>query len=188
MEKDIIFTTWCTTFILFDFGGPHCVILSAFISLHDNPRDILTFSWIINIDNMNIISSRICPIVMCRRKFDVNFLIIDSDGFNIIHGIDWLSTFYAIVDYKNKSIIFQVPNHREFKFLGAARHQNQQNSKLDLHVKSILQWIQKMQPFQWCQNILIYLQISLSNTLLRVEQNFLLIVFLVRHLYKKHTE
>lgn len=50
--------------------------------------------------------------VISGREFYANLLVIDSGR------MDWLSTFYAVIDCRSRKTIFQILFHSKLKFLG----------------------------------------------------------------------
>ena len=71
-----------------------------------------------------ITTSRVCrsyPVVICGREFSANMFMINIGGYDVILGMTWLSKYHAVIDCRNKSIIFQIPHQPEFQFVGESR-------------------------------------------------------------------
>lgn len=69
---------------------------------------------------MGIISSKICrmyPIVVCKREFYINLLVINTQGFDMILGMDWLKNFHAVKNNWKISVFFIEPNHSQLDFI-----------------------------------------------------------------------
>lgn len=69
---------------------------------------------------MGIISSKICrmyPIMVCKREFYINLLVINTQGFDMILGMDWLSTFHAVINCPKRSVVFMTSKHLKFEFI-----------------------------------------------------------------------
>ena len=45
-------------------------------------------------------------------------LILDTRGYNVILGMTWLNKYYAVIDYRNKKVIFRIPHQPKFQFNG----------------------------------------------------------------------
>lgn len=60
---------------------------------------------------------RLCPIIANKRKFYANLLLINTHGFIVILGIDWLSNFHVVIDCQKTSIVLEGPNHPKFEFV-----------------------------------------------------------------------
>ena len=56
------------------------------------------------------------PIVICGREFWANLMVIDNSGFDVVLGMDWLGTSFALIDCRKKGVTFRVPSLPEFKF------------------------------------------------------------------------
>lgn len=68
-----------------------------------------------------IISSMMCRlylVMVCKREFYVNFLVINTYRFGVILMMDWLNTFHAVIGYCWRSIVFRILDHLKFEFVG----------------------------------------------------------------------
>lgn len=61
---------------------------------------------------------KLLPCTALQREFYANILIIDTHGFDVILKINWLGTFYEMVDSRRKSIVFKIPDNLKLKFVG----------------------------------------------------------------------
>ena len=52
------------------------------------------------------------------RELLVDLVLMDVINFDVILGMDWLARHYAILDYREKVVIFRIPNDEEFQFRG----------------------------------------------------------------------
>lgn len=59
-----------------------------------------------------------CSLSFGDRKFSADLLLILMHDFDIILGMDWLTTYHASVDCFSKEIIFKIPREIEFWFQG----------------------------------------------------------------------
>ncbi|KAA0067364.1 gag protease polyprotein [Cucumis melo var. makuwa] len=50
---------------------------------------------------------------------DVTLLVLDMQDFDVILGMDWLSTNHASIDCFRKEVVFDPPSGTSFKFKGA---------------------------------------------------------------------
>jgi len=85
---------------LFDSGTSHCFISDSFTALHSIPL------------NGVVISNRIytdCTVELCNRKPVVDMLVLDTRGYDVILGMTWLSRYHAVINCRNKSVIFKNP-------------------------------------------------------------------------------
>jgi len=45
-------------------------------------------------------------------------LVLDTRGYDVILVMAWLSKYYAVIDYRNRKVIFRIPHQPEFQFDG----------------------------------------------------------------------
>jgi len=53
---------------------------------------------------------------------------LDNRGYDVILNMTWLSRYHAIIDCRNKKVIFRIPHQPDFQFIGerkCARKRNQ---------------------------------------------------------------
>ena len=58
-----------------------------------------------------------CVVKIADRELLADLTLLEMWDFDIILGMDWLATHYAIVDCHRKKVIFQVPGEIEFCFV-----------------------------------------------------------------------
>ena len=59
-----------------------------------------------------------CQVLVEGIKLLTNLVLLDVIYFNVILGMDWLAQHYATLDYREKEVIFRIPNDIEFQFRG----------------------------------------------------------------------
>ena len=47
-----------------------------------------------------------------------DLVLLDVIDFEVILGLDWLAQYYASLDFREKIVIFEIPNNDEFRFRG----------------------------------------------------------------------
>jgi len=47
--------------------------------------------------------------------------MIDTGGYDVILGMTRLSKYYAVIDCRNKSVIFRISHQPEFQFVGESK-------------------------------------------------------------------
>ena len=108
-------------YALFDSGASRCFISSAFISAHAIPCVTLERHWTISTGNGSVschLEDKGCPIVISDRSFSADMLVISDCEFDVILGMDWLSSCHAIINCRRKTVVFRILNTPEFEFLG----------------------------------------------------------------------
>ncbi|XP_062075127.1 uncharacterized protein LOC133779150 [Humulus lupulus] len=73
-------------------------------------EDMLVWSWV-----------RVMPVWVEGRELTVDLLILDLHEYDVILGMDWLSKYGAIVNYKKRRVVFKAIGEVSFTFQGAAR-------------------------------------------------------------------
>ena len=51
--------------------------------------------------------------------------MIDTGGYDVILGMTWLSKYHAVIDYRNKSVIFRIPHQPEIQFVRESKASRQ---------------------------------------------------------------
>ena len=59
-----------------------------------------------------------CPISVVGRDLLADLILLDVMEFKVILGMDWLARHYAILDFREKQVIFRIPGDSEFGFRG----------------------------------------------------------------------
>ena len=59
-----------------------------------------------------------CPISVVGRDLLADLILLDVMDFEVILGMDWLARHYAILDCREKQVIFRIPRDSEFGFRG----------------------------------------------------------------------
>lgn len=68
--------------------------------------------------------------VIRNKEFCANLLVFDTHGFDLILKMDQFKTFYAVIYYQNRSIIFRVSKHTKLQFI----EHNSQIEPLEIRV------------------------------------------------------
>jgi hypothetical protein len=63
---------------------------------------------------------QLCPKVNLKIRgvdFVANLIVLESEGINVIHGMDWLSKHKVLIDCTKKSVKLTTPDGEELKFI-----------------------------------------------------------------------
>ena len=115
---------------LFDSGASHCFISSRFVDLHSVPSVKLKDEWEISTGNGIVTTNRMCkscPVEICGRKMDANMFVLETQGYDAILGMTWLSKHHAVINCRDKSVTFRIPSEPEFHFIGEDRESRKKN-------------------------------------------------------------
>ena len=61
---------------------------------------------------------RSCVINIAGRDLVVDLILLYMQDFDAILGMDWLSTYHAVLEFFKKRVIFHIPSQSEFYFEG----------------------------------------------------------------------
>ncbi|XP_058189201.1 uncharacterized protein LOC131306790 [Rhododendron vialii] len=64
---------------------------------------------------------RDCELIIRDRRFTFDFIVLNMLGFDLILGMDWLSTFYATIDCFKRRVRICPPGGSCFEFFGERR-------------------------------------------------------------------
>jgi len=102
---------------LFGSGASHCFVSSRFIALHSTSLICMDYQREISIGNRVITTNRICKactVELCDKKLEADMLVLDTRGYDVILGMTWLNKYHAVIDCRNKKVIFKIPHQPEF--------------------------------------------------------------------------
>ena len=57
-----------------------------------------------------------CNVLVSGRELEANLMLLDMYEFDVILGMDWLSTFHASMDCFGKKVVFRISDQAEFLF------------------------------------------------------------------------
>ncbi|XP_058217426.1 uncharacterized protein LOC131328503 [Rhododendron vialii] len=64
---------------------------------------------------------RDCELIIRDRRFSFDFIVLNMSGFDLILGMDWLSTFHATIDCFKRRVRICPPGGSCFEFVGERR-------------------------------------------------------------------
>ena len=104
--------------VLFDPSASHSFVSPVFASrmAWQPSKLLLSFSVVTPLSdeletNIFFLS---CPVLVEGRKVLAHLVLFDVIDFNVILEMDWLARHYASLDYREKVVIFRIPNDDEF--------------------------------------------------------------------------
>ncbi|XP_020260594.1 uncharacterized protein LOC109836945 [Asparagus officinalis] len=81
-----------------------------------------------------------CPVVVCGRELLADLLVIGTNKFDVILGMDWLNNFHVIINCQYRSVVFKIPDHPEFEFMSSSKVMEQLEYRASMDV--VLTWIE----------------------------------------------
>jgi hypothetical protein len=105
--------------VLFDSGASHSYISAAYVRKHNLPLALLRCQMIVSSPGGDMPARQLCPKVNLKIRgveFIANLIILKSKSIIVILGMDWLSKYKVLIDYK-KSIKLTTPEGKEIEFI-----------------------------------------------------------------------
>ncbi|XP_058202902.1 uncharacterized protein LOC131317362 [Rhododendron vialii] len=111
--------------VLFDSGASHSFIVASFVCALELDTENLDSPLFVETplggkSSLNRICKG-CELVICDRRFDFDFIVLDMSGFDLILRMDWLSTFHAAIDCFKRRVRICPPEGVCFEFHGERR-------------------------------------------------------------------
>jgi hypothetical protein len=108
--------------ILIDLGFTHSFVSPSFACHLGKEPELLDFLMMVDIlvgDSLvTDLVYRSCVVQIADRDLLVDLILLDIQDFDVILGMDWLSTYHDSVDCYSKCVTFHIPNQSEFHFKG----------------------------------------------------------------------
>ncbi|GFY91298.1 hypothetical protein Acr_07g0014940 [Actinidia rufa] len=115
-----IFNSWAT--VLIDTGASCSFIASAFAFALGLEVDLLDSTLFVDTPVGGVVPlnrvCRGCVLVIADRHIEADLVVMDMSGFDIILGMDWLSSNRAIVDCFRRRVTITISSGDSFYFVG----------------------------------------------------------------------
>ena len=109
--------------VLIDPEVTHSFISTSLVKLLGLPTGLLQFNMLVSMPiGKSFLTTKVVKndsIVIRGRKLHVDLILLELHDFDIILGMDWLATHYALVDCFVKKATFRIPREPEFCFEGS---------------------------------------------------------------------
>ena len=119
--KGIIPVSTTYAYALFDPDATHSFISSNFAKKHNFKFEPMESELFVDtpVGGVEVTDSvcKSCVVKIVDTELLAYLTLLEIRDFDIIFGMDWLATYYAIVDCHRKKVIFQVPGEIEFCYL-----------------------------------------------------------------------
>jgi hypothetical protein len=108
--------------VLFISGASHSFISSKFVAKHNLPITIMKYTMIVRSSGGEMKTKHICPaisIAISGVDFLSNLIIIDSQGIDIILGMDWLRKYGGVILCAKRAICLTQEDGTTLEFTAA---------------------------------------------------------------------
>ena len=112
-----------TTLVLFDTGASHSYISRGFVDKYNLPTQALKSPMLVTSPGAEYVASLWCdrlPLRIANYVFPSDLIVLESQGLDVILGMDWLSMYGGNIDCASKSILLTTPEGRRIKYV--SRH------------------------------------------------------------------
>ena len=112
-----------TAIVLFDTGASHSYISMGFVSKFKLPTLALRSPMLVTSPGPEYMASLWCdrlPLRIGNYVFPSDLIVLESQGLDVILGMDWLSKYGGNIECANKSILLTTPEGRRIKYV--SRH------------------------------------------------------------------
>ena len=111
--------------MLFDSGASHSFIASSFVLALGLETEEFSPPLFVNtplggrapLDRI----CRGCELIILDRRVEFDFIVLSMSGFDLILGMDWLSTYRATIDCFRRRVRICTPEGGCFEFFGERR-------------------------------------------------------------------
>jgi hypothetical protein len=93
--------------ILFDSRASHSFISSSFVAKHGLPIATMKHTMLVSSPGGEMRTKHICPAVSITIRgvdFPLNLILLDSNGIDIILGMNWLSKYDGVIQCTRKAV------------------------------------------------------------------------------------
>ena len=112
-----------TALVLFDTGASHSYISRGFVDKYKLPTKVLKTPMLVSSPGAEYMASQGCfqmPLAIGRHVFPSDLTILESQGLDVISGMDWLSLYGGNIDCASKTILLTTPKGKRIKYV--SRH------------------------------------------------------------------
>jgi hypothetical protein len=96
-----------STVVLFNSEASHSFISVAYVGKHNLPLALLRCQMIVSSLGGDMHARQLCPKVNLKIRgieFVANLIVLESNGIDVIIGMDWLSKHKVLIDCAMKSV------------------------------------------------------------------------------------
>ena len=107
-------------YTLFDSGSSHSFISPKYAKLMDiQPQKMKVDLEVMTPSGKTVNATKIyksCPITICGKILPANLISLPIVEFDVILGMDWLTTNHATIECSQKKVTFNLPNQPKLEF------------------------------------------------------------------------
>jgi hypothetical protein len=107
-----------TTLVLFDTGASHSFISRTFANKNGSPTETIGKTIKVSSPGGELLVDagwRQLILEIGRYKFPTHLVILESQGLDVILGMDWMTT-YGVIDCVNRAITLTTPEGKRIRY------------------------------------------------------------------------
>jgi hypothetical protein len=107
-----------STLVLFDTGASHSFISKAFVVKNKITTETIGCPIRVSSPGGELIVNAGCRDLVLevgKHKFLANLIVLDSQGLDVILGMDWMAAFEGVIDCANKTITLTTPEKKPIR-------------------------------------------------------------------------
>ena len=104
-----------TALVLFYTGASHSYISRGFVDKYKLPTQALRSPMLVTSPGAEYVASLWCdrlPLIIGNYVFPSDLIVLESQGLDVILGMDWLSMYGGNIDCSSKSILLTTPEEK----------------------------------------------------------------------------
>jgi hypothetical protein len=106
--------------ILFNSGASHSFISSSIVAKHSMPIATMKHTMLVSSPGGEMRTKHICPVVSISISgvdFPSNLILLDSNGIDIILGMDWLSKYDGVIQCARNAVKLTKKDRTSVEFV-----------------------------------------------------------------------
>jgi hypothetical protein len=106
--------------VLFDSGASHSFVVANFVRKHNLPLAILKKQMIVSSPGGDMHARHVCSKVSIHIggvEFLANLIVLESNGIDVILGMDWLSKHKGMINCAKKAVRLATSNGKEMEYV-----------------------------------------------------------------------
>jgi hypothetical protein len=122
-EPDVVIGTFLlnkfSALVLFDTRASHSFISRAFVVKNRLPMETIGMPLRVSSPGGEMVVSAGCrhlTLEIGKFSFPTHLAILDSQGLDIILGMDWMTTYEGIIDCAKRTIMLTTPEKKRIRF------------------------------------------------------------------------
>ena len=109
----------CTALVLFDTGASHSFISRAFVGKNMLATEMLRGTLRVSSPRGEMIAKAIChslTLEIGAYHFPTDLIILESQGLDVILGMDWMSKYEGQIDCAQRAITLTTPENKRIRY------------------------------------------------------------------------